>query len=318
MLAFLVVMELAKTALTLLGAGGQAPFTGAYRLDGLVYSLALIQSLGFHQQGVWNTPGWSISTEWRAYVVYAGASVMAQKGRKYLLAAVAIISAFILIASGRHLMAINDVGIFRCLLDFIIGVGLAHVYGRAAAMAEGRKSWLFDLLESATVLAVLLAIALIPNHYWTMALLPMFAATVLLFAIGRGWLSTVLRQPPFLALGALSYSVYIINEPLNGLIHRVLQLVGPRLGLHLSGMFPHPGVGGEIRVLTVPDGWPVYAAYAAFAAVSIAIAWVTYRLIEQPGREYFRRRADRWAEHALAGELPKFTSTQAPTQIGGT
>lgn len=302
MLLALLALELVKALLVVVGADAETPpFSGAYEFDGLFYSLLLIQSVGFHPEGVWNTPSWTISVEWWAYVMYASVTLLAQRGRRYIFALIAVVSLMVITSAGTYLKSFSDVGLFRCFLSFLIGAAMCRLFERWGPAISLMPIARVNAVEIGLVAAILLVLALVPHELWSLVFLPLFAATILFFAVGRGWVSVLLRQPAFVFLGTLSYSIYIINEPLASTIHRVLVVLGPRLGFDLSGLADNPFVGGQIHVLTVEPGWQVYAAYAAFAALSVGLAWITYRLIEAPGREWFRKRADGWAERIVSG-----------------
>lgn len=304
MLAVMVGLELLKAALILVGVGAETqPFQGAFELDGLFYSLLLMQSVGFHPDGVWNTPSWTISVEWWAYIMYAAVTLLAGHGRRLVFAAIAVVSLLVIISTGTFLKSFSDVGIFRCFLSFLIGVGIHGLYVRYGDRIKAWSNLRVNATEVGLTAAVIAALALVPSVEWTLLFIPLFAVTVLMFAAGRGWVSALLRQPVMLLLGTLSYSIYIINEPLSSTIHRIIGIVGPRIGVDVSGLAENPFVGGEIHVLLLEPGWQVYAGYAAFAGLSVACAWVTYRLIEAPGREWFRKRADDWAAKLVEGEV---------------
>ena len=71
-LGAMVGLELVKLVLTQNGvAAGQAPFTGASSLENLAAQLVLMQAVIPFGYYAWNTPSWSISVEWAAYLVFA-------------------------------------------------------------------------------------------------------------------------------------------------------------------------------------------------------------------------------------------------------
>ena len=95
-----------------------------------------------------------------------------------------------------------------------------------------------------------------------------FALTVLCFAADRGAAARLLAKWPFFWAGVLSYSIY--------LGHSVVLLVLARLQ---AALWPSGGLMGEtITGLAVLAG-------------SAGLAWITWRLIEAPARNWSRRRA---------------------------
>ncbi|MBV8615897.1 MAG: acyltransferase [Acetobacteraceae bacterium] len=54
---------------------------------------------------------------------------------------------------------------------------------------------------------------------------------------GLGWLATLLRAPPLLRLGALSYCIYLVNEPVQKLLSLILALVVRGDGLLFTALW---------------------------------------------------------------------------------
>ena len=114
-----------------------------------------------------------------------------------------------------------------------------------------------------------------------------FFVAVLVFARDRGAISAVLATAPFQALGRWSYSIYmtqmlVIRVGAQALLLFLLwlgrdELIRPVTGSGFSRI--DFGLLGNT------------ALSLAVAAICIAFSALTFRLIEQPGREWARRKA---------------------------
>ena len=112
---------------------------------------------------------------------------------------------------------------------------------------------------------------------------------VLVFASQGGAASRVLGWKPFLFLGTVSYSIYMVHY---FIAYRVLDavLLGRSLGLPGIGYLGSSKLAGDLLLL-------------AYLAIVVAVSAATYRLIEAPARERFRRMAHA-AHRGLHGERP--------------
>jgi peptidoglycan/LPS O-acetylase OafA/YrhL len=106
------------------------------------------------------------------------------------------------------------------------------------------------------------------------AVLGVFAVSV---SLGPGWLRLPLANPLARRLADVSYSIYLYHV-------MVLHFCVFTLGLDRGG------TRGDVLTLGV-----------VALAITLAIAWVSYLLVERPGRRFGRRLARRYA-HASAGE----------------
>lgn len=126
-----------------------------------------------------------------------------------------------------------------------------------------------------------------------------FAFAVVLFALEKGGIHRFLRLKPFLFIGMLSYSIY--------LMHRFVQLVIANIGKILEQKFNleifHP-------TLVSPEGFPLLGTnlwvgdlwqIGTFVLVIIA-GFITYTLIENPANRWCRRYLQQ-KEHRNVPEL---------------
>ena len=106
-----------------------------------------------------------------------------------------------------------------------------------------------------------------------------FAVAVLVFAAEAGAVSGVLRKRPFLALGARSYSIYMVHFVVAWMLVDAAKL------LRLAGVDLFSG----IKLGREP--WEGDVAFLVYFALVLFVSAITYRMIEVPGRAWFRRLA---------------------------
>jgi peptidoglycan/LPS O-acetylase OafA/YrhL len=189
----------------------------------------------------WNGPSWSVSVEMVAYLFFLAVI-------RWPFAAVAMLvcGAPIVLFTGP-----NDAALVRCLVGFSAGVICWRIY-RTRVWQTGTTG-------------ELMATAAIGTLVWFAATRPVYIATpfvfmvcIYIFAAESGLVSKILRRLTW--LGVLSYSIYMVHQP--------LLLIGRDLGMI-----------SKARDATMLN----------FLLVVLAVSALTYWLIEAPGRTYFRR-----------------------------
>ena len=301
MLAAFVGFELLRLALPQLRNGGEAPFSGGDNLVSLLENVFLIHGLGFAHGLSWNSPSWSISTEFFAYLTFA--LVMLAFGRRawLILFAAVVLGPIVLVKFSPHYMdATWNYGFVRCLYGFSLGVLLcwsqrSAIEGEKERFAAGeydpagRAAW--TIAEIATLVAIFTFVSMGGGNRMGIAAPFVFAFAINVFAYERGLVSDLLRLKPFLWLGALSYSIYLTHifvqsRMINagGLIDRVFHtaLIGP--------MTYH----GEAAVgFATADPAMGAAITAAMLCFTLAASWFTWRFVEMPSLARFRGAAKR-------------------------
>jgi len=184
-------------------------FSGPYSPEALVSNILMLQSLGIHDQLTWNLPGWSLSAEWltyllvpllffafygcsrRACLLLAGVSIGGLAGLQYSL--------------GRDDLDITyDFGVLRCLLEVVLGYALYRLRSIAALAV-------FLRYDGVTLL-LLLAIPLgMYSGLPDIGIVCIFALSILALSLNEGRMQGFLSAPPLLFLGAISYSVYLVQ-----------------------------------------------------------------------------------------------------------
>ena len=231
--------------------------------DGRFSAAAFVASLVMVQAWVpawigWNTPGWSISAEWLAYLFLPAVLLLAKSlsSRPAVLAAAGSslgLLAIHLLANGR----VSPDGFAgpavasRVGCEFMAGA-LLYQYLRLGPLAGARV-----LLIAAPVLLV--AAFLRVESGSLLLCLPAFAALILLAAHGDNPVAAALTRGPVQFLGRVSFSFYMVHWPIIF------------LWLHWSR-----------------GAAPAVSLVAVFA-LTTGVAWACYRVLEQPAQRWSRR-----------------------------
>jgi peptidoglycan/LPS O-acetylase OafA/YrhL len=269
LMVFLAAVALQSAVICLAGGGiGPVPLTGDRSVAGLFANLAMLQ--GLWAGGLsWNNPAWSISVEFIAYLLFPLLFPWLWRARPRG-KAIAGLVAFVALAglawyTGDDLDQWNGLpAILRCLSEFLVGVLVYSIY------YQGLFTRLFAS-DLALGLVVVLLCVLVQHATSDFGVVLLFPLLILTAVRNEGRLRHLLNVAPLRWLGDVSYSLYLVHW---FVLFALLQSV-PRL----SGVNP-----GQFAPATS------LLAALLLIAVSIALAAVTYRLIEVRGRQWLRRR----------------------------
>ncbi|MGE0801513.1 MAG: acyltransferase family protein [Lautropia sp.] len=273
-----VLVQTAKLVLTRYGhpVGTEPPFAVPF-FDPVLLLLDtfLLQGVGFLRREIHNYPSWSISVEFWLYLSFALLMLVIRPRRLRIVASVVIVMLttgwFLYLWSvvAADLRTLDTRGLPRGLLSFFQGV-LVYEIWRAPL---GR--WLRDrthavALSTLQLLAAFIALWLIGHQpllgAWQLLIPTAFALLVLSLLPDRGVVAAGLMTRPLQGLGMLSYSIYMVHVTVLTFVDW-LGRVTPEPAKHLIG-------GG-------------------YVAAVLALAWLTYRIVEVPWREYGKRLAAR-------------------------
>ena len=290
MLFAFVVFEVVRWRLPQLGGGGPA-FSGAFSVSSIFTNLFMVHGLGMEHGLTWNMPSWSISTELFAYLFYA--LTIPLLGRTALLAfSAAVVAAPLLLlsVSPDFMDATWDFGVIRCLYGFSSGVIVHALFVRIAETpahdGETVLSWTFA--EGAVIGAVVLFVA--ERHAGAASLLAplVFGFAVFIFAHEGGLISRLLSARPFLSLGALSYSIYMTHMFVQARMMNVAKIAELHMQVPLLSM----RATGTEPLAVISETWALPMS-ALMVVLTLIASAVTYRLVEVPGREWFKGLAKR-------------------------
>ena len=279
MVLALLFLELLLALFDLTAVTKREAFEGSRSLPALATNLGILHVFGLHDRLTWNIPSWSIAAEIWAYLVFA--VVLKRFGHNgwQIIAALGVLAMLVLATlAPRHLNATYDFGFVRCLYGFAVGTLTFRVIGKGLTIGG-------TMAEAAAVFACVLFVTLIEGGLITLAAPLVFALPVLVFARGEGYLTRVLTFRPFVWLGTISYSIYMVHGFVQGRIGDLIQLVGEPLGLSIKAGSHDTEYPSEVL-----DGLPLALDILTLIMLAMVIvtAAISYRTIERPFREMSR------------------------------
>jgi len=234
---------------------------GAHEWSTYPLVLMLLQPY-FGKAGTWNGPSWSIAVELTCYLLFPVLRLIVHRVRTGPLLVVAVLLAFVeslLVARfGHHMNA--PWSLARALVGFSLGM----VTQKAATKpALGLFTSLLEI-----IVPCLIAMVIITGH---LASVPALSAVLIAcLAWDRGIVSTTFRLPVLYWLGTISFSLYLVQQPILLMLRDVARPIWAR------GAFP-------FRESTF--GW-TFALVCT--SVILAASHVSYKWIEAPTRSLGR------------------------------
>jgi peptidoglycan/LPS O-acetylase OafA/YrhL len=247
--------------------------------------VALVQAWAPQTACALNCPGWSLSAEAFFYLAFPFLVVPVRRAstRGLLvacalawIAALAVPAAYMAMRPERfHTITWSTNGAWVLGLklnpllrfpEFLMGVAAGRLFleGRFQRIRWGSV----EVAAATAVVAALLATPTVPYLLVHNGLLaPLFAALVVVLALGVGPLSRLLSRPAMLRLGGASYALYILHMPLSDWSAAAVKALGTRVT------------------------WPSLFA-VGFAAVATGVALAVFRWVEEPARRALRRRLE--------------------------
>jgi peptidoglycan/LPS O-acetylase OafA/YrhL len=248
-------------------------------------NIFLVHAMGVDDELSWNWPSWSISVEFYAYILFAVACIALRSMLvPFALVIVTISAAIIVLLSPTYMEATYDLGYFRCLFGFFLGYVVLRLY-RANNLKVGR---LATPLELVALLGAGTFLSLVGTSKGAIFAPLVFGCCVYVFAHEAGWISRILQGRPFLKLGRWSYSLYMV--------HAFILIVLLRVVRGVEKLFDIPirlDMGYTAKLYYVHDRFLMDIVAILYLLVVIAVASLTYRMVEDPGRRYFNRLAKR-------------------------
>jgi peptidoglycan/LPS O-acetylase OafA/YrhL len=289
---FTLLLMLVVVRAVLLKDWGWIDFrTPAEDISARSFALNVFLLQGMHTTGMltWNHPSWSISAEFFTYIAFALAW-LAMRRMAWLFAVTMLVAMPVLLLQLKgHMDATYDWGFLRSVFGFAAGVLVFNAMRgeRVQAAAKRLTTGVATIVELALTAGVVAFVSLAGTGPASIAAPVVFALTVAAFSLQRGALGRVLLLAPAQLLGKLSYSIYLLQFPLQQL------LMFAAIGLASNDvieretlfLFP-PGARFQLGATqTVGDMTNV-----VMLIVLIGAAALTYRWVESPGRAYVRRR----------------------------
>jgi peptidoglycan/LPS O-acetylase OafA/YrhL len=251
-----------------------------HSLRSIIANFLLIQSFDVPSWRTWNTPSWSISTELWTYFLFALICLLSLARERSVLIIVAcgvlVSGAMLFLFSPDFLGTNTDYAFFRCIYGFFIGHLVYRVWENPIRLSKG------EIAETLAVISVFGFVLVTGGDIRSMAAPLVFGFAIWVFAQERGYLSNLLKARAFIQLGIWSYSIYMVHWLVRNI---VVQLEGIVDKLVTRDAFP--------SYMSFNNPWTMRVVLAMYLVVVILLAAFTYRFVEQPGRRYFNRIADR-------------------------
>lgn len=243
---------------------GRAVPEGVFTTESFFIKLMLLDlwfiSLDFWS--MWNTPSWTISGEFFAYLMFAFAAGFIAKYRRYagvaLLVSLSITAAAYEVIGARSLGDnIGDLGLLRCVSGFFNGMCLYMIYhsSKDKQLALGNVLFYVSFL-----LFYGLILTITANHFYAPVLFFCMLLGLLFF---NGPIHALLERKALIWLGDISYSVYLSHTFL--LNWFVMVFMEDSQNASIFDIF-------------------------AYIAIVLTFSTLCYRLVEVPGRRLVSRK----------------------------
>jgi peptidoglycan/LPS O-acetylase OafA/YrhL len=240
-------------------------FTDSTSPESLLTNLLLLHSWGLHDTLTWNQPSWSISAEMAAYLIFPILAWWSpfRRSRWFALAVAALSIALLAAIQWKvgHLTGGYKLGVLVCIAEFAIGMALYFWISPFRYLGEKALSFVQFLIFAGIILGM--------TFYWLdLLLVILFGLLIVSCRDDNGWLGWLLARPILVWLGRISYSLYITHYIFIRLFEAPWE-----------GIFP--------VILTFTQDWNIVVVLVE-AALILVFAWVTYTLVEAPGRRWIR------------------------------
>ncbi len=258
---------------------GRPTFADETSLSALAANVLLLHGIGLFDSFTWNIPSWSISVEFAVCFIFIAVSLIR---RPVLTASVLALAGMLaLIWMVQHLPAEGRTALARGVAGFFLGVIVQRIYGLCRAKGWSPPGW----LELLTPLAVWATMWLWYKGIWAASAV-IFAGLVFLFAFEKGPLSRLLKAPFLIRWGETSYSIYLVHYPMVLAVFGAAAVWQAATGQTLF-------VPAKALTLGFGSPWIGDLATVAFLVLTVLVARVTYRWIEEPGRKWFNGLSNR-------------------------
>lgn len=267
----------------------------------LVENIFLVQAVGFERLVGWNGPSWSISAEMWVCTLFAAICVCFSRRQTTIIASwLVVIAMLVLCFFAPTYMASSVVfAIPKCMAGFFTGY-LVYQFRSKYPVEKLPNGTCAEVATLALVIGYLSVINVELSDPLTMLAPPLFAVVVWVFSFEAGAISRFLRMRPMLWLGTLSYSIYMVHD-----------VISNQLGAYVRGCIVDKAIPGCERFAVISQAFQETRYFADVVAVVyllmvVAVSFMTYWLIENPGRKGFNQLASRISKKTpiLAPALP--------------
>jgi len=244
------------------------PDGGAF---GLFLNVVMLQGIP-GGQFAWNIVSWTLTYEWLAYLAFPLLAMLLARINTVRGFVVMSVVAMTVTGVGLTVMALTGVdleeshapGLFRIIGGFVSGVALYGLYRMRAGV---KRRW--DLITGVCLVAMVAAIyACVAADLSVSLVLPVVVLAVYGMAQARGPVKKFLAHRITVYFGVTTYSLYMAHVP----VFVVMRKIFP------SEEFDTAGIGIRIGIVL------------SFLVVAQLVGMVLYHAVEQPSRNWLRRR----------------------------
>ena len=274
----------------LVGYGGLRddvdPFTGGYSLTALAQCLTLTQGFTLNQLS-WNFPSWSISLELWAGLLF-GLTLWLFRARAsivFVLYVLGLAALLVILPEPEGTASTPAEALFiaaHYIFGFFVGALLFDLFARLVRGGVHPPRW-----AEWPAVGIMISCFLFADRIPAMAMIGLSAVVILIFAFEAGQVSVLLNRPAPQAAGAWSYSIYLTHPLWTVILTNAITSLAEYTG-HVA---LKRDAWGERFVLGGPFAMDLLVLLCL--ALVLATSWLTYRLIEQPGRALAQLRAVR-------------------------
>lgn len=303
LLTVFIGFEAVKLVLQFKGVAMEVPpFTGTAGPATILTNIGLLHGLGLYDVLTWNQPSWSISDEFWTYLLFAAVCLLGARRLALwsTLLSLAALAVMIFIAP-RGMDSTYDYGAVRCIAGFFAGVVTERLWRSRSELLRPIMARSATWLEPLSVVAVFAFVSIAGRGPLAFTAPAIFATLVFLFAFEAGPVSRLMSGRVYRALGAWSYSIYMVNYFVVLMVERILNSAQRSIGHSLSETVT---LAGKTKTLYAfgPVGAMDLLALAYIAAV-LGLSYLTYTFCEAPARDYFNRLAYRLERGAMKPKL---------------
>ena len=228
----------------------------------LVAQILLVQDWGFGALS-WNVPSWSISAEFAAYLAFPlllrSLKCDRSGNTRLILYAATAAATLIAVFGGLHSELgahINELGVLRCLFQFIIGMTIGEMYLRWTSPRHGVSALLVAAAGTMLILVLIWG-------FWSALVIPVaWACLIAGFAFDHGIIARVFSIRPLVALGEWSFATYMCHY----LFYEVFVILWVRSDMTAPGL----------------------AVIATLLSIALCSAFL-YRFVERPCQSWVLR-----------------------------
>ncbi len=250
-----------------------------------------------------NVPSWSISIEFYIYIILGLTLFRASKVKNFVFAFIVLLAFVSLMANSRWLTE----QALRGLFGFFTGCFAYIIYKKLPDIHRSKN--FFTIVELMLVVLIIVTLSsAFPFNYKGIVSTLLFAVTIIIFAMEKGAISSILKLRFFTYLGKLSYSIYITHYLLCALFVAAAVVLSKVTGNEFT-IVDHSGPI-PIRFITTRNFWGDQLIVFALLAIVIIVSSFTYKYVELKGIAKGKQFRSKYAVNKNK------TVTQQPEAVG--